>query len=116
MHPAALITRYTKKPDTANTQEGLSSRTVIVELIESVLDLWVHVCVASCRGHREAQLPQLSTLALPLKSDGPLLPGCPWIPHSPAHCCPGPRTLQMIYYPEREKERALSSNLSSPPS
>lgn len=71
-------------------------------------------CVAQCLGSGEAQLPQLSTLALALKSDGPLLPGCPWTPCSPAHCSLGPRTLQMIYYPHREGE--LSPNLSSPPS
>lgn len=73
-----------------------------------------YVCVALCLGSGEAQLPQLSTLALALKSDGPLLPGCPWTPCSPAHCSLGPRTLKMIYYPHRE--RALSPNLSSPPS
>lgn len=59
------------------------------------------------------KLPQLSTLALALKSDGPLLPGCPWTPCSPAHCSLEPRTLQMIYYPHRERERS-APNLSSP--
>ncbi len=64
-----------------------------------------YVCMALCLGSGEAQLPQLSTLALALKSDGPLLPGRPWTPCSPAHCSLGPRTLQMIYYPYRERER-----------
>lgn len=113
MHPAVFNNTLYENPDTANTKEGLNSKTVIVELIESVLDLCVHVCVAPCLGHREAQLPQLSTFALPLKSDGPLLHGCPWIPHSPAHCCPGPGAPQMIYYKEREKKGEHSA-LTSP--
>jgi len=69
--------------------------------------MYVYMCVnvAICLGSREAQLPQLSTLALALKSDGPLLPVFPWTPCSQAHCSLGPRTKEMIYCPQRERER-----------
>lgn len=72
----------------------------------------VYVCVAVCLGSRGAQLPQLSTLALALKSDGPLLLGCPWTPCSPAHCSLGPRILQMIYYPHTGSAQHLLTSLS----
>lgn len=64
-------------------------------------------------GFREAQLPQLSTLALALKSDGHLLPSCPWTPCSPAHCSLGTRTLQMIYYIYIEREFSRNPLLTS---
>lgn len=64
------------------------------------LHVWLYALAPE---RREALLPQLSTLALALKSDGPLLPGCPWTPCSPAHCSLGPRTREMIYYPPRER-------------
>lgn len=69
------------------------------------------VYVALCLGSREAQLPQLSTLALAPKSDGPLLSGCPWTPCSPAHYSMGPRALQRIYYTHREHSDPTSPHL-----
>lgn len=69
-----------------------------------VQGVYICVCICIC-GSREAHLPQLSTLALALKSDGPFLPGCPWTPCSPAHYSLGPRAMQVIYYPQRERER-----------
>lgn len=75
-------------------------------------------CLAVCLGFWEAQLAQLSTLALALKSDGHVLPGCSWTPCSSAQCSLGPRTLQMIYYRdwEKERDREFSPNPSSHPS
>lgn len=82
---------------------SLSSKTLIMEFIKGVyIYVCAYVCVALCLGFGEAQLPQLSTLALGLKSDGPLLPGCPWTPCPPVDCSLGPRTLQMIYDPHTE--------------
>lgn len=100
--------KHTNKAGSA--QENLGSKILIVGFIDGV---YICVCICMC-GSGEAQLPQLSTLALALKSDGPLLPACPWTPCSPAHCSLEPKTLQMIYYPHTE--RRLSPNLSSPPS
>lgn len=71
----------------------------------------VFVYVALCLGSREAQLPQLSTLALAPKSDGPLLSGCPWTPCSPAHYSMGPRAVQTIYYTHREHSDPTSPHL-----
>lgn len=65
----------------------------------------VHMYVSAvCLGFWEAQLPQLSTLALASKSDGHHLPGCSWTPCSSAQCSPEPRTLQMIYYIDWQRE------------
>lgn len=97
--------------DAKSTQESLSSKIFIVlSLLRVCTFVCAYVCVALCLGSREAQLPQLSTLALALKSDGPLLPGCPWTPCSPAHCSLGPRTLQMIYYSHREREHSAPTS------
>lgn len=70
---------------------------------------YVALCLDSVE---EAQLPQLSTLGLALKSDGPFHPGCPWTPCSPAQCSLGPRTLQMIYYPEKGSAQPLLTSFS----
>ncbi len=120
-HAPSIAKLHMHKHTNKRTKQNLHRRASVARfLLWSLLTVCTfvcpYVCMALCLGSGEAQLPQLSTLALALKSDGPLLPGCPWTPCSPAHCSLGPRTLQMIYYPYRERERALGPNLSSPPS
>lgn len=100
MHPVAFNNTLYKKPDTANSQEGLSSETVIVELIEGVLEL----CVLHAWATERPSYPSCPPLLCLLNQMVPsflAVPGCLTLQPTAAQ---DPEPLKW-FITQRERER-----------